>query len=136
MIHYAELDENNIVIRVFPTGVDESTVDGEEFYNNLFKETGHTFKKADYFTSMGTHSLGGVPFRKNYPGPEYTYDSVRDAFIPPKPFSSWTLNEDTCHWDPPIPQPDDGLHEFWDEDEQKWLNWQEFAQKQSTSENT
>jgi len=136
MVHYAELDENNIVIRVFPTGVDESTVDGEEFYNNLFKDTGHTFKKADYFTSMGTHSEGGIPFRKNYPGIGHIYDSVRDAFIPPQPFPSWTLNEDTCCWDPPIPCPDDGQLYDWIEDTQSWTSHMEFLQQIATSENT
>jgi hypothetical protein len=137
MVHYAELDENNIVIRVFPSGVDEDTVDGEEFYNNMFKETGHTFKKADYFTGSGMHSEGGIPFRKNYPGIGYTYDSVRDAFIPPKPYPSWTwLNEDTCCWAPPVPFPDDGQDYTWYEDEQKWLTWEEFTQRMSISENT
>jgi hypothetical protein len=133
MVHYAELDENNIVIRVFPTGVDESTVDGEEFYNNLFKETGNTFKKADYFTSMGRHSEGGIPFRKNYPGAGFKYDIVRDAFIPPQTFPSWILNEDTCCWDPPIPCPDDGYE--WNEAEQRWLTVQELLQQMSISEN-
>jgi hypothetical protein len=137
MVHYAELDENNIVIRVFPTGVDESTVDGEEFYNNMFKDTGHTFKKADYHTIMGIHSEGGIPFRKNYPGIGYIYDSVRDAFIPPRPSPTWVLNEDTCWWETPVPMPNDGQYYEWDEDEQKYLTFEEAqAKRLLISENT
>jgi hypothetical protein len=138
MVHYAEIDQNNIVLRVFPSGVDEETVNGEEFYNNMFKESGNTFKKADYFTHMGKHSEGGIPFRKNYPGPGFTYDSTRDAFIPPKPHPSWILIEETCCWNAPIPYPEDEqYYEYeWNEDLQKWLNWEEIiAQRNAISEN-
>ena len=58
--------------------------------------------------------------RKNYAGIGYTYDNGRDAFIPPKPFPSWTLNESTCQWDPPVVYPDDGQHYLWNEGTQAW----------------
>ena len=61
-----------------------------------------------------------LPFRKNYAGIGYTYDEERDAFIPPQPYASWTLNEDTCLWDSPVPYPSEGVHE-WDEDNQEWV---------------
>ena len=64
--------------------------------------------QTSFNTHGGVHALGGTPFRKNYAGVGFTYDSVRDAFIPPKPFPSWTLNEDTCLFDPPTPMPEEG----------------------------
>jgi len=63
--------------------------------------------QTSYNTHGGVHSLGGTPFRKNYAGLGYTYDAGRDAFIPPKPFDSWVLNESTCLWDSPVPYPTD-----------------------------
>ena len=60
-------------------------------------------------------------FRKNYAGIGYTYDPVRDAFIPPKPFNSWILNEDTCCWDPPVSYPNDGNQYYWDEENLNWV---------------
>ena len=63
--------------------------------------------------------LGGTPLRKNYAGKGYTYDTKRDAFIPPKPYPSWTLNEDTCLWEPPVPHPE-GVERNWNEDNQSW----------------
>lgn len=62
--------------------------------------------------------------RKNYAGIGYTYDVERDAFIPPKPFPSWILNEDTCLWDPPVPYPEDGVDYDWDEEQQNWVTYQ------------
>lgn len=62
--------------------------------------------------------------RKNYAGIGYTYDSVRDAFIPPKPFPSWVLNDQTCLWDPPIPRPEDTSKLYrWNEDQLQWVDW-------------
>jgi hypothetical protein len=68
----------------------------------------------------GKHLLGGTPLRKNYAGIGYSYDPVRDAFIPPKPFNSWILNEDTCIWEPPIPYPTDDKLYSWNEETQSW----------------
>lgn len=94
MGHYAILDENNLVIGVI-TGRDEGEdgVDWEEFYGA---------KQTSYNTYGGVHRYGGIPFRKNYAGIGYSYDPVRDAFIPPQPTSDHILNEETCLWELPI----------------------------------
>jgi hypothetical protein len=77
--------------------------------------------QTSYNTQGGVHLLGGTPLRKNYAGIGYTYDSQRDAFIPPKPFASWTLNEETCQWDAPTPYPTDGKPYYWDEPTTSWI---------------
>lgn len=117
MAHYAELDENNIVIRVIP-GVGES-MDGEAIYQ---AETGRVWKRTSYNTSLGEHSNGGVPFRKNYAGIGYQYDAQRDAFIPPKIHASWVLDEQTCTWKAPVALPDGDAKYEWDE---SVVNWKE-----------
>ena len=119
MAHWAELDENNIVTRVL-VGDNNDPV-GDEGYQWLIDNLGGNWVKTSYNTHAGVHSLGGTPLRKNYAGPGFLYDSVRDAFIPPKPFESWMLNEDTCLWDPPTPYPTDGKRYNWIEED---LNWQ------------
>lgn len=116
MAHFAELDENNIVLRVI-VGVDYP-YDGEAIYQ---RETGQVWKRTSYNTHGGQHRLGGTPFRKNYAGIGYTYDRIRDAFIPPQPYPSWVLNEDTCLWQAPVPQPTDSPGYSWDEDSQTWI---------------
>lgn len=116
MAHFAELDENNVVTQVI-VGVDEP-LDGEAIY---FETTGTVWKKTSYNTYAGKHLLDGTPFRKNYAGIGYTYDSDRDAFIPPKPFSSWILNEQTCQWDSPVPMPTDDQQYSWDESTTSWV---------------
>ena len=78
------------------------------------------WKQASYNTVGGLHLLGGTPFRKNYPGIGYTYDSERDAFIAPQPFSSWLLNEEKCVWEAPVAYPDDGQNYIWNEETQQW----------------
>ena len=89
--------------------------------------TGDVYKQTSYNTHGGVHSNGGSPFRKNYAGIGYTYDSGKDAFIPPKPFNSWVLNESTCLWDAPFPRPDDavangGTKRYdWDEATNNWV---------------
>ena len=119
MAHYAFLDENNIVTEVI-VGKDEGEdgVDWEQHYGAF---RGQTCKRTSYNTIGGVHSGGGTPYRKNYAGIGYTYDADRDAFIPPQPFASWQLNEDTCLWDAPVPYPDDGEMYTWDEDTTSWL---------------
>ena len=102
MAHFAKLDENNVVIFV-TVGRDEDN--GKEA--ELSARTGDVYKQTSYNTIGGVHTLGGTPFRKNYAGLGYTYDAGRDAFIPPKPFASWVLNESTCLWDSPVPYPTD-----------------------------
>jgi len=76
--------------------------------------------QTSYNTRGGQHPEGR-PLRKNYAGIGYTYDKDRDAFIPPKPFASWLLNEDTCLWEAPVAYPDDGKPYRWDEDTQSWV---------------
>jgi len=111
MAHYAVLDNNNIVTQVF-VGKDEGEgdINWEEYYGA---------KRTSYNTRGGVHSEDGTPFRKNYAGIGCTYDEERDAFISPQPYASWTLNEDTCLWESPVPYPSEGMFD-WDEDNQKW----------------
>ena len=122
MAHFAKLDENNIVIFV-TVGRDEDN--GKEV--ELSARTGNVYKQTSYNTHGGVHTLGGTPFRKNYAGLGYTYDAIRDAFIPPQPFPSWTLNEQTCLWDSLVPYPTDvGTAEnpkrySWDEATLAWI---------------
>jgi len=73
----------------------------------LSARTGDVYKQTSYNTHGGVHSNGGTPFRKNYAGLGYTYDANRDAFIPPKPYNSWVLNETTCLWNAPVAMPSD-----------------------------
>ena len=119
MAHYAFLDENNMVTFVI-VGKDEGDGDHdwEEFYGN---EVGQTCKRTSYNTRRGEHTAGGTPYRKNYAGYGYTYDEQRDAFIPPKPYPSWVLNEATCWWDAPVPEPTDGKMYAWDETQVNWV---------------
>lgn len=118
MAHFAELDENNIVIRVLVT--DNNDPAGDEGYSWLVNNLGGTWIQTSYNTRAGVHLLGGTPLRKNYAGIGFTYDAERDAFIPPKPFDSWVLNEETCTWEPPIPKPTDGLY-VWNEELEAWV---------------
>jgi hypothetical protein len=122
MAHFAKLDANNVVIFV-TVGRDEDN--GKEA--ELSARTGDVYKQTSYNTHGGVHALGGTPFRKNYAGLGYIYDAGRDAFIPPKPYASWLLNEDTCLWDSPVPYPTDvGTEEnpkrySWDEATTSWI---------------
>ena len=121
MAHFAKLNNNNIVIDVQSVHNDTATDEaaGITFLNNLYG-TSDTWKQTSYNTKGGVHLLGGTPFRKNYAGIGDTYDQTRDAFIPPKPYSSWTLNETTCLWDAPVAMPDDGKYYIWNEDNTNW----------------
>ena len=107
MAHWAEIDENNIVIRV--TVGDNNAPD--EGYQWLIDNLGGTWVKTSYNGNI----------RKNYAGIGFTYDEERDAFIAPKPFESWILNEDTCNWKAPIPYPTDGKTYRWDEPTVSWV---------------
>ncbi len=126
MAHFAELDNNNIVVRVIVVA-DENEADGENWCRNLL---GGFWKKTSYNTQAGVHLTGGTPFRKNYAGIGYSYDPTRDAFIPPKPFNSWVLNENTCVWDPPTPMPSDGKLYRWDEDTLAWVEMPDVTPKE------
>jgi hypothetical protein len=104
MAHYAFLDQNNIVTEVI-VGKDEGEerVDWEAHYGAF---RGQPCKRTSYNTYGGVHSNGGTPFRKNYAGIGYTYDAGRDSFIPPKPYNSWVLVEETCQWKAPVDYPE------------------------------
>jgi hypothetical protein len=115
MAHFAKLDENNVVVLV-TVGRDEDN--GKEA--ELTARTGDVYKQTSYNTRGGVHTLGGTPYRKNYAGIGYTYDIQRDAFIPPKLFPSWVLNESSCLWQAPIPMPTDNKRYEWNETNQSW----------------
>jgi len=122
MAHWAEIDENNIVVRVLVVS-DEQDHRGQDFLSNDLN-LGGTWKKTSYNTLAGVHQLGGTPFRKNYAGIGYSYDSTRDAFIPPKTFNSWLLNEDTCLWEAPIEMPvEEGKVFTWNEETTSWVEF-------------
>jgi len=118
MAHYAFLNMQNIVTEVI-VGKDETDgpTNWEIHYGN-FRE--QVCKRTSYNTRGGVHLKGGVPFRKNYAGIGYSYDEVRDAFIPPKPFDSWILNETTCLWKAPVEYPTDGQQYSWNEELGTW----------------
>jgi hypothetical protein len=118
MAHYAFLDENNIVTEVIVGNTEGGVVDWESHYGAF---RGQTCKRTSFNTYGGVHALGGTPFRKNYAGIGYAYDSQRDAFIPPKPFNSWLLNDDTCLWDAPVVAPTDGKNYSWSEQTVSWV---------------
>jgi len=127
MAHFAKLNEENIVVQVIKVNNNELIVDGNEseaqgikFLNATYKVNNITWKQTSFNTKGGVHLLGGTPFRKNYGGIGYTYDETRDAFIPPKPFNSWLLNETTCNWEAPVAYPDDGNRYNWNEETQQW----------------
>jgi hypothetical protein len=119
MAHYAFIDSNNIVTQVI-VGRNEldQGVDWEQWYGYT---SGQICKRTSYNTHGGKHFFGKTPFRKNYAGIGFTYDSARDAFIPPQPFPSWVLNEETCLWDAPVAIPTDGQRYYWDEATTNWV---------------
>ena len=118
MAHYAFLDANNVVTEVIP-GKDEGEdgIDWEQHYGEF---RGQTCKRTSYNTVGGVHTAGGTPYRKNYAGIGYTYDEQLEAFIPPQPFASWLLNEQSCLWEPPVPMPTDGAIYRWNESTLTW----------------
>ena len=121
MAHFAKLDNNNRVISVHVVSNDIATTEqaGVDFLNNLYG-TNDIWKQTSFNTIGGEHKTGGTPFRKNHAGKGYKYDQTRDAFIPPRPFPSWRLNETSCLWEAPVVYPDDGQHYNWNEDNLTW----------------
>jgi len=121
MAHFAKLGTENIIERVEVVSNDIATTEqaGIEFLQNLYKDTS-VWKQTSYNTIGGEHKLGGTPFRKNYAGIGYTYNQTKDAFIPPKPYASWILNETSCLWEAPIPYPDDDNRYNWNEETTSW----------------
>ena len=118
MAHYAFLNMQNIVTEVI---VGKEETDGptnwEMHYGNIREQV---CKRTSYNTQGGVHSGDGIPYRKNYAGVGYTYDETRDAFIPPKPYDSWTLDETSCTWQAPTAYPDDDQMYTWNEETTSW----------------
>jgi len=128
MAHFAKLGIGNIIERVEVVSNDIATTEqaGVDFLNNLYG-TRDVWKQTSYNTKAGVHKLGGTPFRKNFAGIGFTYDQTRDAFIPIKPYPSFILNEETCTWEAPIPEPvltqeqrDSDNYYKWNEENQTW----------------
>jgi len=127
MAHYAFLDDQNIVTEVI-VGIDEVTdTNWEQWYGNF---RGQVCKRTSYNTRGGVHydpntnqpsADQSKAYRKNYAGIGYSYDATLDAFIPPQPYPSWTLDTDTCNWQAPVPYPNDGHIYEWDEATQQWV---------------
>jgi hypothetical protein len=121
MAHYAFLDENNTVTLVIVgKNEDEDGIDWEQFYGAVrtsYNTAGGVYYDPDTQQPALDQSKA---FRKNYAGIGYTYDPVRDAFLPPKPFNSWILDESSCTWQPPVLQPTDGENYQWNEDLLTW----------------
>jgi hypothetical protein len=91
-----------------------------EFFDTFVDSTPGEWLQTSYNTHGGVHTNGGTPLRKNYAGIGFTYDAGRDAFIPPKPYPQWILNEDTCLWDAPTQMPNDGQIYIWDSVAGSW----------------
>jgi hypothetical protein len=111
MAHYAILDGNTVIQVIVGRDEGDTNQDWELYYGA---------KRTSYNTYGGVHYNDGTAFRKNYAGIGDTYDAERDAFIAPQPYASWTLNEDTCLWESPVPYPEEGMH-TWDEEAGKWV---------------
>jgi len=128
MAHFCKLGVGNIVERVEVVSNDIATTEqaGVEFLQNLYGDRA-VWKQTSYNTFGGKHLDNGTPFRKNYAGIGFSYDQTRDAFIPPKPFNSWILNETTCLWEAPISKPkltqeqiDNHNYYVWNEETTTW----------------
>jgi hypothetical protein len=117
MAHFAKLDENNVVLEVHVINNNEMLQDGVEVEH---KGVQFLVNWSGGYLLWKQTSYNGS-FRKNYAGVGYVYDNQLDAFIPPKPFESWTLNIDTCLWNPPSPIPTDGQLYNWDESTLSWV---------------
>ena len=111
MAHFAKV-QDGIVTQVI--------VAEAEFFETFVDTSPGEWIQTSYNTHGGVHATGGTPLRKNYAGIGFTYDRTRDAFIPPKPFASWALNEETCLWGAPTAYPTDGNRYMWDEANIAW----------------
>lgn len=123
MAHFARINKDNGWVHEVLV-IEQDVID-----SGLFGDPS-SWIKASYNTRGGVHydpdtglPSGKPQVRKNFPGPGYTYDFQRDAFIPPKPYNSWVLNEDTCTWEPPTPQPErtETHHYYWNEETVSWV---------------
>ena len=96
-----------------------------DFFDSFVDTSPGEWVQTSYNTVGGVHVLGGTPLRKNFAGMGYSYDRERDAFIPPKPYESWVLHEETCLWEAPVAYPADGGRYVWDEAAQAWVKVEE-----------
>jgi hypothetical protein len=112
MAHFAKVLDGNVV---------QVIVAEPEFFDTFVDTSAGEWIQTSYNTYGGEHKLGGTPLRKNYAGVGYSYNRELDAFIPPKPFESWTLDNDTCLWLAPTPMPEDGKMYKWDEPTLSWI---------------
>ena len=121
MAHYAYINGEGIVVTVI-VGKDETElINGLDTETYYAQGTPYMVKRTSYNTSGGVHNGGSTPLRKNYAGIGFTYDTARDAFIAPKPYPSWVLDEATCLWGAPVPMPSEGGPWRWDEATLSWL---------------
>ena len=120
MSYYARIDDDGIVVQVIAIEKDMLDTGNWGDPNDWVQTSYNTRGGVHYAPNSGTPD-GGIALRKNFAGIGYTYDQTRDAFIEPKPYPSWVLDEDTCRWDAPIPCPDDGKRYSWDEGTTSWI---------------
>jgi hypothetical protein len=123
MAHYAEIDDNSIVIKVVVVDdIDEggSEAKGVVYLKGVFGED-TDWKKTSYNTVANSHREGGKPFRKNYAGIGFYYDKAKNAFIAEQPYPSWELDKTTCTWKAPTIKPNDGDSYSWDEASTTWI---------------
>jgi len=126
MASFAKIGLNGGVIEVHSISndvlKDANGVEQEKLGIDFLTQQTHwpIWKQTSYNTKGGVHKLGGTPLRKNHAGIGHKYDEDRDAFIAPKPFNSWVLNEDTCLWEAPVTKPEDDKNYVWNEDNQTW----------------
>jgi hypothetical protein len=113
MAHFALVNAQGIVEQVIVA--EQDVIDSGIFGNPS------SWVQTSYNTQGGVHVLGGTPLRKNYAGIGFIYDAIRDAFIPPKPYNSWILNEETCLWEAPVSLPSDGQRYDWNEETLNWV---------------
>lgn len=112
MAHFAKVLDGKVI---------KVIVAESEFFETFIDSEPGDWIQTSYNTVAGQHKLGGTPLRKNFAGVGFTYDRNRDAFIPPKPYASWILNEDSCVWEAPIALPDNDFYYTWNEENQSWV---------------
>jgi hypothetical protein len=111
MAHWAKIVDGKVT---------QVIVAEKEFFDTFVDNSPGQWIQTSYNTHGGVHANGGTPLRKNYAGVGYTYDAAKDAFIPPQPFASWTLDDATCLWNAPVAMPTDGKLYAWDEATTSW----------------
>ena len=112
MAHYAKVTDGKVT---------QVIVAEADFFDTFVDSSPGEWIQTSYNTHGGQHTLGGTPLRKNYAGIGYSYDRTKDAFIPPQPYASWTLDEETCLWESPTPYPTDDKLYHWDEATTSWV---------------